>query len=209
MSHRDIHCPQPLITTLYYTHLQVTQTITLIGSEKSVCVNVDESYGVVYIAANQAITCVTCRFGKTNCMHVQHLYELINTVESDVPEALQHFAHLLSQTLVPPMKHYPVLSCVSKEKVPFDVPSHLSAVLRMPTEERFSVLNNVAQLVPQNTSIACSKCSQVSWSEPYHDRIATIVTTNQLLQAQGNMHVPVQYVPHLCNYILICVLSLP
>lgn len=81
------------------------------------------------------------------------------------------------------MVQYPDLTCVSKCKIPFDLPINLSAVLRMSTAERYRMCNNVAQLVPQSLSIACTKCSQISWNDPYLEHNA--VSTNEFLNAQG------------------------
>ena len=144
--------------------MQVARNITPIGMDSATCVNVDGSYGVVYIAANQIITCATCRYGKSTCKHVQHLTSHVTDFEKDVPLTLQPFAQQLSQKSVPLTKYIPSLSCISKEKIPFDLPCHLSEVLRMPIKERFCLSdNNIAQLVPPNTN-TCSKCSQSLWS---------------------------------------------
>lgn len=124
---------------MYYTyHLQVTHTITLIGSDR-LCVNCNDCYGVVYIAPNLRITCATCRYGKTNCPHVQHLTDVCTRSELDVPEELQQYARLLSQSLTPSMtKQYSDNRCLSKSKIPFDLPTDLSAVLHLPFSERFN-----------------------------------------------------------------------
>ena len=153
----------------------------MIGNENSVFISANGSYGVVYIANNGNITCATCRFG---CVHVQTLTKLISTVNLELPHALQQFYSLLTNKIVPG-KQYPDLTCVSKCKIPFDLPINLSAVLRMSTAERYRMYNNVAQLVPQSLSIACTKCSQISWNDPYLEHNAIIVSTNEVLNAQG------------------------
>ena len=130
----------------------------MIGRDNSACINADGSYGVVCIVSNRRIACATCRFGKSDCVHVQHLSKLITTVNLELPRALQQFCSLLSNEMVP-IKQYPHLSCISKCRIP-------SAVLRMSVAERYSICNGVAQLVPQSLSIACLKCSQIAWSDP-------------------------------------------
>lgn len=156
----------------------------MIGGDNSVCINADGSYGVVCIVGNRRIACATCHFGKSDCVHVQHLSKLITTVNMELPQTLQQFCSLLSHKMVP-MKQYPHLSCISKCPIPFHLPTHLSAVLQMSVAERYNMCHGVAQLVPQSLSVACIKCSQVSWSDPYFERNAIIVTSNQLISAQG------------------------
>jgi len=110
----------PNLTAITFLHtqnvFQVTQSVTMIGSDSSLCINAEGCYGVVYIATNQKITCATCRFGRTNCIHVQHLSEMISTAMVDLPDVLQEFSTLLSHSIKiePPVKQYPDLSCVSK-----------------------------------------------------------------------------------------------
>ena len=156
----------------------------MVGGDNSACINADGSYGVVCIVGNRRIACATCRFGKSECVHVQHLSKLITAVNLELPQALQQFRSLLSNKMVP-TKQYPHLSCISKCQIPFNLPNHLSAVLRMSVAERYSMCNGVAQLLPQSLSAVCIKCSQVSWSDPCLERNAIIVTSNQLLNAQG------------------------
>ena len=168
-------------------HFQVTQTVTTIGSENSLCINANGCYGVLYIATNQKITCATCRFGRSNCMHVQHLSKAITTLSLDLPDALKQFSTQLLHTIKikPPMKQYPDLSCVSQKVIPFDLPTQLSAVFHMSLQERYSISNSVAQLVPQSLSTACMKCNEINWSDPYLEQSAVIITNIQLLKAQG------------------------
>ena len=115
------------------------------------------------------------------------VYMYGSTAMVDLPDVLQEFSTLVSHSIKiePPVKQYPDLSCVSKKVIPFDLPSQLSAVLHMSAEERYSISDGVAQLVPQNLSVACTKCKQISWSDPYLERNAVIITNIQLLQAQG------------------------
>ena len=100
-------------------------------------------------------------------------------------DALQAFSQALLQHLVlPVMCSSQGVTCASKKKVPFHLPSHLSAVLRMSLAERFSVSDTIAQLVPA-ASFSCSKCCQASWSDPYFKCSALIITNNQALPAHG------------------------
>ena len=159
----------------------MTETITVIGSDNSLCINSDGSYGVLYIAHDQKITCATCRFGKTNCVHVQYLSEFCIKTESELPGALQVYVQLLSHTPATSLERYSDYACLSRAKIPFELPNEMSITLRMPIRERFNMVNDVAELVPCNVSVICNQCHQSSWGDPYVRGDAKIVTNNQLL----------------------------
>lgn len=157
----------------------------MIGSKNSLCINSDGCYGVLYIAHNRKISCATCRFGKTNCVHIQYLSDFCAKAESELPEVLQEYTQLLSQTVAPSLKQYPDYSCLSRAKIPFELSSEMSTILQMPIRERFNIFTNVAELVPCSTSVLCNQCHQTSWGDPYLYCDATVVTINQLLPAKG------------------------
>ena len=106
------------------------QNISIIGSEKSLCINSDGCYGVLYVGSNKRVICATCRFGKTNCVHVKHLCDICNESKSDLSETLQQYAQLLSVIPSVSSQKYPDYSCLSKQSIPFELPCHLSSVLR-------------------------------------------------------------------------------
>ena len=161
----------------------------------------------MHISTNYQIACLTCRYGKTNCDHVQHLLGFVRS-ESDLPDDLKLFSQAVSQTSVPrPKKCYPDLTCLSKQKIPFVLPPELSAVLSMPPVERFLTgSNNVAKLVP-DASVPCSECFKMSWSEPYLSCTSLIVTERQLLQAHGMQKMIIIYVCDVHVTLLYIVLS--
>ena len=135
----------------------------------------------MYIAHDQKITCATCRFGKTNCVHVQYLSEFCIKTESELPGALQVYVQLLSHTPATSLERYSDYACLSRAKIPFELPNEMSITLRMPIRERFNMVNDVAELVPCNVSVICNQCHQSSWGDPYVRGDAKIVTNNQLL----------------------------
>ena len=165
---------------------QVSEEITLINPETA-CIKAAGSYGVVHISTNQQIACATCCYAKTNCEHVQHLLDFVQTTESDLPDGLKMFSLAISSSCIPRVKRcYPDLTCLSSLKIPFILPTELSLMLTMPAVERFGIsdADNVAKLVP-DTSILCNKCFQISWSEPHYFGSALIVTERQLLPAHS------------------------
>ena len=120
---------------------------------------------------------------------VSMFMEFVQTTESDLPDGLKMFSQAISSSCVPRVMHrYPDLTCLSQLKIPFILPTELSAMLTTPVVKRidaaFSDLQNVAQLVP-DASTTCSKCFQVSWSEPHFFCSALIVTERELLPAHG------------------------
>ena len=151
-----------------------------------ICIKAGGAYGVVYISTNRVISCATCRFAKTSCVHVEHLLGFITTTESDLPEGLKMFHQVMSADCAPTLQqHYPDLSCLSSVKIPFVLPTELSVVLTQPIMQRFNISEDMAQLVPE-TSLPCSKCSQRSWTEPHFMCRTLIVTERQLIPANGN-----------------------
>lgn len=127
---------------------------------------------MLYIAHNRKISCATCRFGKTDCVHVQHLSEFCTKNKSELPGALQEYAQLLSHTFATSLEQYPDYSCLSKANIPFELSSEMSTTLQMPIRERFNMLTDVAELVPCNVSAICSHCQRV---------ILTFIVMQQLL----------------------------
>lgn len=161
------------------------QNISIIGSERSLFINSDGCLGVVCVGTNQRITCATCRFGKTDCVHVKHLSDICNDSKLDLPETLQEYAQLLSVTPFISLEKYPDYSCLSKQNIPFDVTLDMSTILKMPVGVRFNMTSSVHELVPRTTSVACPQCQECSWSDPFFHFESTIVTHNQLLPAKG------------------------
>lgn len=161
--------------------------------------NCDGHYGVLYVAPSQKVTCATCRFGKVHCVHIQYLSDLCANTDIDLPEVLKEYAQLLSQIRSPCKKQYSDYSCISKERIPFEITSNMCAALCMPNAERFNMSNNVAQLIPKCTCTVCSHCNQIYWGDPYFSNNATIVTPNQLVQAKG------KFSPcHVCTLLSTC-----
>ena len=141
--------------------------------------------GIMEYCTLRKIACATCRYGKTECVHVQHLSEFCSKTWSELPEPLQEYVQLLSRTFTTSLEQYPDHSCLSRAKIRFEFSSEMSTILRMPIRERFNMLTCVAELVPCNVSAICGHCQQSAWGDPYIHCDATIVTNNQLLPAKG------------------------
>ena len=90
--------------------------------------NSDGGYGVIYISYNRKITCATCPFDKTHCMHIQYLSDVCTKVTPELPEELQEYTQLLSQTFTPSLKKYPDFSCLLKAKIPFELSNEMSTI---------------------------------------------------------------------------------
>lgn len=176
-------------------------TITHIGVADSVCVYAEGSYGIVYISSSLDITCATCRFGKTSCKHIKHLSSVITDeqMQPELPDSLQTFSSVLKQSvnltrlnLVTAKHGNPryTIPCISTKQIPFTIPSHLSVVLTLQSlSERFNISDNVASLIPEDTSSPCQHCAQASWDSPICDLNSVIVTGNQLIRAKGQLYI--------------------
>lgn len=140
---------------------------------------------MLYIANQKKITCATCRYGKTNCVHVQHLSEFCTKTWSELPGPLQEYAQLLSHVATTCIEQYPDHTCLSRENIPFELSTEMSTELRLPVKERFNMVTDIAELVPCNVSATCGLCQQSCWGDPYIHGDATIVTNNQLFPAKG------------------------
>ena len=154
----------------------------------------DGVYGVLFIANSEKITCATCRYGKTSCVHVKHLASFCRNFETELPDVLLQYNNLLQLQLTAPhlilKKHYPDYSCFSKKKIPFQLSNEMSKVLQMPVNKRFNIITSddddameYAMLLPN--TVSCGQCNNMSWGEPIFSNKATIVTSNQLIAAKG------------------------
>ena len=165
-------------------------SVVQVGNYGALCLKVEDTFGVVYISSlNNSITCATCKFSKYTCKHVVGLHQLLNTEdEMDSPKALLPFINAYNQDKS--CRHVqlgpPSLSCISKKKIPFDLPSNLCSVLLMSSCSRFNIVDGTALLVPEYTAI-CNKCNMTNWNtDPILSTTAKIVTVNSFIPANGN-----------------------
>ena len=164
--------------------LQVTDIVP-VGSCGDVCVKAD-SFGVVHISASGIITCATCRYGKTSCLHVHKLTQVLSDFPSEeIPLVLLPYVHALNSDKVTPKIKYSTLSCVSNQKTPFHLTQSMCEIIAQPISERFNFVDGNALLHPNNSS-TCSSCGLSNWIEDCNFVTAKLVTTNSFIPAKGN-----------------------
>ena len=128
------------------------------------------------------ITCATCRYGKSNCTHVQHVISTITNDPDDIPESLFRLASCMKhEQRKNPAATPPTLQ--SWKKISFSVPQHLAAIMQQPIKERFHVDNGVCHL-REDDNTPCSKCGNISWNDN-EITDTTVITQNSILPAKG------------------------
>ena len=149
------------VSAMFPECLHITTDIVKVGNEGSVCVRVGDNFGVVICGQDFDITCATCRYGKSNCTHVQHVISTITNDPDDIPESLFRLASCMKhEQRKNPAATPPTLQ--SWKKISFSVPQHLAAIMHQPIKERFHVDNGVCHLTD-----------------------ATVITQNSILPAKG------------------------
>lgn len=172
------------------TTIKFADSIVEVGSCDDVCLKADTT-GVVFISTSGIITCATCRYGKSSCQHVQKLYLILteHDDEDTIPEVLLPYAsaynRLQGHNKIALKKKYPILKCISTKKTPFDLPPHLHSILSKQSSERFNIIDGVALLHPDYSSVCCG-CGRSNWIEDVPSS-AIIVTSNSFVPATGTL----------------------
>ena len=173
--------------------IQSTDGITPVGSESTVCVQSEASFGVVCL--DKHIHCVTCKYGTTSCTHVKYIQQAIASNGLDGSGAiLKSFSDFLHNspmnTVVKPDFKELTTNCKSTIPIPFEFPSPLKSVLRMAPHSRFSIGDDdTANLSPVlSTSRKCPLCDSTgTWSDvTFFNNEAILITNNQSIKAKGN-----------------------
>ena len=143
-----------------------------IGSERTVCVGLEETFGAVY-SKDSEILCCTCKYQKTSCSHVKAVYEAIKKMEC--PAILKPFISCL-QPEHDESCNNDVPKCLSKKKISFTVPIHIKHALRQPYLERFKIEEGLCNFY-EDADI-CEKCGLSS--------MRTIIKKNKNNYTQPN-----------------------
>lgn len=135
-----------------------SEGIINVGVEPALCVQVNDSFGVVCIG-HQGIYCATCR----NCKHVDHLVKVLQEIAAEemLPQ-FKPFADFKPKDVKPSV----CIKAVSDQIIPFNLPRHLQQSVMDDYSKRFNLIDGVAHLIPSLGScpLACSLCGG-SWSE--------------------------------------------
>ena len=178
-----------IFTKLHFV-IQVTDSIVQVGNCGAICLKVEDTFGVVYISGSTIITCATCRYSKTSCKHIISLFQILSNVtdHEDIPKALLPIFQVYCQhneDKILPRQSAPSLSCMSKDKILFDLTTTLSSILLMPSSSRFNIVDGLSMLIPETTAV-CNRCGLINWSEDLCLFTgAHIVTMNCFVQTKG------------------------
>ena len=160
-----LHDIEYTCTHYSFYYVQVMDSLVQVGSCGDICVQAD-SFGVVHLSASKIITCATCRYGKTSCLHVHKLTQVLSKFATEeVPLILLPYTHALNSDAITPKKKYSTLTCVSTQKTPFHLPQGMCAIIAKTISERFNFADGTALLHPDNNSSACSSCGLSNWIE--------------------------------------------
>ena len=157
-----------------------------VGNEGAVCVKSGGRDFGVMLYTNTGIGCVTCKYGKSNCQHVQKMVSVIeNTSDEDIPNTLLPFLAARSRTKVQKMSTN--LKCVSSKRIAFKTPSSQAIVMVQSLEFRFNISNSICHLKEDNGCIPCLKCGQCLWTEVPSEKLQLVILPTLTLRAIGKL----------------------
>lgn len=159
----------------------MTDGIVSVGVDPAVCVNVNGNFGVV-CSGHQGMFCTNCRHS-TSCNHVVCLNRQIEKEEL-IPE-LKDFVDLKALDHKP--QHEKPLQAISKP-IKFELTSSERNCFMKDYSKRFNIQNNIAHLIPPDTTPCTSCAAQDQWSMPYVHETTFLVTPMSCYKAQGTAH---------------------
>ena len=127
--------------------------------------------------SNKKITCSTCKYGRSSCVHVNYLLQNIHSYPS-----LSVFRDVLQ---MPPVA--PITSTQSRtsKRIPFHPSSQQQVVMKQQYSLRYNITEGIAKLIPEAVN-PCPICGCCAF-KVVHVRDATIVSSTHLHLAKGRM----------------------